>query len=187
VEIHVIRHTPVAYDKKKCYGQIDVPLAESFLADAKKIKAFLPADFSRVYTSPRVRCTSLVNELGLTNVHTDGRLQELSFGEWEGKLWNDIPQEELNQWMADFVELKPPGGESLNEMYWRVESFIDAIRLENFENLLVVTHAGVIRCFWAYVLGMPLINIFKIPVGFNEHFIFKLGDSKTADSILKMN
>ncbi len=38
MEIHVIRHTRLIDGLNKCYGQSDVPVADSFKADAAEIK-----------------------------------------------------------------------------------------------------------------------------------------------------
>ena len=51
------------------------------------------------------------------------------------------------------------------------------------EKVLLITHAGVIRCIWSYLLEIPVKNMFKIPVGFEEIFVFNLGEEKTYDSI----
>ncbi|NJL77227.1 MAG: hypothetical protein HC892_21620 [Saprospiraceae bacterium] len=53
----------------------------------------------------------------------------------------------------------------------------------NTRKVLIITHAGVIRCLWAYLLDIPLQNIFKIPVGYNEIFVCKLGKERMYDSI----
>ncbi len=40
MEIHVIRHTRLIDGLNKCYGQSDVPVADSFKADAAEIKSY---------------------------------------------------------------------------------------------------------------------------------------------------
>jgi alpha-ribazole phosphatase len=186
MEVHIIRHTPVNFDKNRCYGQLDVPLADSFDEDVQLIKELLSDDYDTLYSSPKKRCTQLAAALDFKNVTTDERLLELNFGTWEGKLWNEIDQEALQAWMENFVSIAPTQGESLETMYARVSDFIDALRNEQFSKVLIIAHAGVIRCLWAYFLEIPLKNIFRIPVKFHEHFIFKLGSSRQMDSIIKL-
>ena len=186
MEVHIIRHTPVNFDKNRCYGQLDVPLADSFDEDVKIINEFLSDDYDAVYCSSKKRCTQLAEALALTTIAIDERLLELNFGEWEGKLWNEIDQADLNAWMENFVNVAPTKGESLQEMYARVENFVDALRNESFEKVLIISHAGVIRCFWAYFLEIPLKNIFRIPVKFHEHFIFNLGTDKVLDAVINL-
>lgn len=109
---------------------------------------------------------------------------EINFGKWEGKKWNDINQEELQKWMEDFVNIPAPEGENLSELYLRVSGFMDILRSKDFRKVLLITHAGVIRCLWAYLLEIPLFNIFKIPVAYGEVFAFSLGKVSKNDWIL---
>ncbi len=186
MEIHVIRHTPINIDKNKCYGRLEVPVADTFDEDVKKIRVLLDDKYDIVYSSPKKRCMLLADALGIKNIKTEERLLELNFGEWEGKLWNEINQEDLNKWMEDFVNIPPTNGESLSQMYTRVSDFIDSLRNETFNKVLIITHAGVIRCLWAYLLGFPLKNLFKIPVEFYEHFVFNLGSNHQFDIIISL-
>ena len=42
---------------------------------------------------------------------------EMNFGDWEMKNWDDIPLEELNPWMQDFVNVRVSNGESFTDLY----------------------------------------------------------------------
>ena len=51
-----IRHTSVAVERGVCYGQSDVPVAETFETEAEAVKMRLDAyRFDRVYSSPLSR------------------------------------------------------------------------------------------------------------------------------------
>src|SRR5690606_17532592 len=106
---------------------------------------------------------------------------------WENKQWNDLNQEELNSWMVDFVNVKTPGGENLIGLFERVKLFLDKLRSQPHEKVLLITHAGVIRCIWAYLLAIPLQHIFKIPVNYAETFVFNLHLNPEFDGIIKMS
>lgn len=186
MEIYIIRHTPVLAGKNICYGQSDLPVAETFLQDVQQFKSKLPANFDRVFSSPLQRCVKLANALELDNVLLDNALMEMNFGDWENKNWDDLDQDDLNRWMADFVNVKTPGGESLIELYERVKFFLDNLRLQPHKKVLLISHAGVIRCIWAYLLAIPLQHIFKIPVNYMETFVFNLKVTADLDSIKKM-
>jgi alpha-ribazole phosphatase len=183
MEVYVIRHTPVGVDEDICYGQSDVPLADTFLQDAEYFRNNLPSYFDIVYCSPLRRCRELANILKYKNVVYENALIEMNFGDWENKRWNELNQDELNRWMADFVNIKPPNGENLIQLYDRVRVFSDKLRMEKHKKVLLITHAGVIRCLWAYLLEIPLQNILKIPVAYKEIFIFNLTPNPITDSI----
>ncbi len=186
MEVYVIRHTQVAVDTDTCYGQSDVPLADTFLQDAKQIKNGLPTDFDAVYCSPLKRCKDLAIALELSNIDFDNSLMEMNFGNWESKKWNILNLEDLNNWMTDFVKVKTPNGENLMELFERVKLFLDKLRKQEYRKVLIITHAGVIRCIWAYILEIPLTNIFKIPVDYGQKLIINLSKEHQLDSIKKI-
>ncbi len=187
MEIYITRHTKVLLEKNICYGQTNVPLNQTtFKQDAKTIKNKLPTDINKVYSSSLERCKALTEELNFKNIELDNSLMEMSFGDWEGKEWNAINKTELDLWMQDFVNVRPNGGENLLDLFKRASIFIEKLRASSDKKVLIVTHAGVIRCFYAYWLMFPLENIFKISVEYNQVFVFSLKDNKQADSIKGM-
>jgi len=167
MEIYLIRHTTPAVEKGICYGQSDIPLADSFQNEAAKLLEYLPKDFDAIYSSPLSRCHILAASIA-TNLKTDNRLCELNFGDWEMKKWDAINQAELNHWMQDFVNVKVPNGENLIELNHRVNHFADEMIKTDLSKVGVVTHAGVIRCFVSRILEIPLKNVFKIPVDYSS-------------------
>ncbi|WP_316842587.1 alpha-ribazole phosphatase [Pedobacter gandavensis] len=185
MEVYVIRHTAVAVEKGICYGQYDVPLADSASQDINELLAKLPDDFDQVYSSPSSRCQLLASRITQHVPECESRLMEMNFGDWEHQKWNDMDQEALGIWMADFVNEKAPSGESLTILFNRVQGFIEEIRKQEFKKIAIVTHAGVIRCIWAYLLDIPLQNVFKIPVDYGNGLIFSLNKDKTLDQIRK--
>ncbi len=183
MEVYVIRHTKVAVGRDTCYGQTDVPLADTFFQDIEYYKKELPKDFDIVYCSPLKRCKQLAEALHFTNVVFENALMEMNFGDWENKKWNSINPDEFHQWMNDFVHTRTLNGESLMDLFDRLKLFIDNLRPQPYKKVLLITHAGVIRCLWAYLLDIPLHNIFKLAVGYNDIFIFNLTNNKTTDHI----
>lgn len=186
MEVYVIRHTKVAVPNGVCYGQANVKLANSFENEANDYAKKLPFNFDVVYSSPSNRCFKLAQKFS-SNVILNEALLEMNFGKWEMQKWNDINQAELNIWMQDFVNTQPPNGENLQILYNRVVVFLNQLRDQDFNKLLIVAHAGVIRCIWAHILQMPLKNCFKIPVGFGEVLQFILCKNETEDTIILKN
>jgi len=167
MEVYLIRHTSPAIDKGICYGQSDIPVAESFMEEAARLKLHLPAGFNRIYSSPLKRCSELAALLSSnSSIVTDHRLKELNFGTWEGKRWDEIAGEELDVWMKDFVNVPAPGGENFEMLFNRTKQFYEELSRLDFKQVGIVCHAGVVRAFLALVLEMPLRNAFKIPVSY---------------------
>ncbi len=185
MDVYVIRHTQPAVASNLCYGQADVPLAETFQQEANDIRSRLPEAFDTVYCSPLARCHALASELNLAAITFDDNLKEMSFGQWENQKWDEINQEQLHSWMADFANQRTPEGESLGDLYQRVEAFIATLNGQSHNKVLVVTHGGVIRCMWSYMLEMPLRNVFKLRVSYGEIMAVKFTGSPQMDRIIR--
>lgn len=162
--LYFVRHTTPNIEKGICYGQADIDVSDDFENEASfllnKIKNI---DKSTVISSPLQRCAKLALKLN-SNYQTNENLKELNFGDWELVDWNKISPKEIDPWMADFVNVPVPNGESYMDLYLRVISFYQ--KLEK-NNTLVVTHAGVIRSVLAHITQTDLQDSFnfKIPYG----------------------
>lgn len=168
MDIYLIRHTKTDTCKGLCYGQSDVALAESFPEEARRLQQKLPVlkANSFAFSSPLTRCVQLAERLS-DNVATDARLLELDFGDWEGRRFDDIDTDVLQQWTDDFVHTAPPGGESFIDLCRRAGSFWQDVVHGTHpasEQLLIITHAGVIRALLAHVLKLPPANAFQFRV-----------------------
>lgn len=181
MEIYLIRHTTPAVENNLCYGQADVPLSASFDYELRFLQKNIPKRFDAVFMSPSQRCRILAEKFGTERYVRDERLLELNFGEWEMKKWNDIDPQALNNWMSDFVNCKIPGGESFTDLFQRASNFFDEVLKKNYEKTAIITHAGVIRCFVAQILEIPLKSAFKIPVDYAS--ITKLKSREGINSI----
>ena len=183
MEVYLVRHTTVETLSDTCYGQADVSLATTFEEEASQVMKLLPSDFDKIYSSPASRCHQLAMKFG-EKVALEIDLLEMNFGDWEMQKWNNIPSQELDCWMLDFVNICPPNGENLTKLFERVSQLVERLRNKNFEKVLIVTHAGVLRCVWAYLLNIPLQNIFKINVGLGEVLTIKINQNKDFDKII---
>ena len=177
--IYLIRHTTPDIEPGVCYGQSDLSLVESFEGEAQKVKASLHAsgvsDDAVFVSSPLQRCHRLASSLTDQKVDTDDRLMEMNFGDWEMQKWDDIDPVALRRWTDDFVEQSCPGGESYRELYARVVGFIDDLQSNNHENVVIVTHGGVIRSVLTYLGESTLETSFEVSVEYGDVFKRELG------------
>lgn len=160
MEIYLIRHTTPKVEKGICYGQADLDITETFLEEVEAIKPHLPSDEIKVYSSPLQRCKKLADALfdGLViDVHDD--LMELNCGQWELLPWNDIPKEEIQPWMDDFVNVPVPKGESYVDLHNRVVKRFNEI-VSKQESAVIVAHGGVLRSILSHITSTPLKESF---------------------------
>lgn len=167
MEIYLVRHTETLFGKGICYGQSDIGLLEPYEEQFELIKNQLPQK-AFFFSSPLQRCAILANRLSQGNFISDNRLMEMNFGDWEGKPWDDIPQEQLSPWMSDFVNISVPNGESFVTLHQRVGSFV-AEKLHSLNApVVIVSHAGVIRSLLCYQAHLPLDKAFSNTVEFGQ-------------------
>lgn len=163
MKLILIRHTRLELSSSEyCYGQSDIELQtdtsfRELIGVKQKILHELSGDSTILYSSPLKRCAEIANKLS-TNVTLDKRLIELDFGTWEMQRWSSIPEDELNTWMSDYINIQAGGGESYKMLWERTNSWLEEI-CSLFNNqqktIIVVTHAGVIRSLLINTLGIP--------------------------------
>ncbi|MCV2484226.1 alpha-ribazole phosphatase [Flavobacterium sp. SH_e] len=171
MEIYLVRHTETICEKGICYGQSDVDIAEPFDEIFSKIISELPEE-AVIFSSPLKRCVILAKHIQ-ENIKTisyqeDERLKEMNFGDWELKNWNEIPSEELNPWMEDFVNLKVTNGESFVELHERVGYFLSDKISKIDQPIVIVAHAGIIRSILCHQTLLPLNEAFNNKVDFGQ-------------------
>ncbi len=164
----------VANAVRRFQGIQDVPLSDLGRRQAAALGAALRRGrLAHVYASPleRARRTaeSVVAELGVPLTLVDD-LRELSLGEWEGCTVEEIrarPGDPYARWVRDPVRHLPPGGEPLGAVQERALRAVNAIAAAHpdGDEVLVVSHGGVISACLAHWLGLPLSSIWRLTVG----------------------
>jgi alpha-ribazole phosphatase len=170
MEVYLVRHTETVCEKGICYGQSDVGIREPYDVIFESILNQLPQD-AVLYSSPLQRCVVLAKHIQknskIESIIEDSRLMEMNFGDWELKSWDDIPQEILNPWMTDFVNVRVPNGESFVDLDFRVREFLDNdISKTAAKPIIIVAHAGVIRSILCKINNLPLQEAFKSKLNF---------------------
>jgi broad specificity phosphatase PhoE len=158
---------------RRFQGAQDVALSPLGVRQAEALRVALGRRrIAHVYASPleRARRTAeiAVAGLGLSLTVVDD-LRELSLGQWEGCTVEEIrtrPGDPYAQWVRDPVQCLPPGGEPLAEVQARVVRAVAQIATAhpNGEDVLVVSHGGVISALLAHWLGLPLSSIWRLAV-----------------------
>ncbi|MCU7371011.1 histidine phosphatase family protein [Paucibacter sp. O1-1] len=170
MEVYLIRHTTPVLEPGLIYGRKELLLHDTFPDELATVLQQLPEHFDAVYSSPAFRCVELAKEIS-PDFKMDVRLQELDFGEWEGKTWDTVDQVALQCWMDDYVNVCVPGGESMMQMHERITEFWDELSRETYTRIAIVTHAGVMRLLLASVRSIALTNIFDIKINYGEVII----------------
>ncbi|MEM9500684.1 MAG: histidine phosphatase family protein [Pseudomonadota bacterium] len=143
-----LRHSEPLIEPGICYGQSNIGARLLSQSELQDIISGLPTTIAYIATSPLSRCADLaaqIAELLAVPLQTDLRLQEIDFGRWEMQAWDDIPRGEIDAWGANVTGANPHGGETVDEVTARVQSYLDDTPYDQ-TNILAVTHMGVVRC-----------------------------------------
>lgn len=160
----LIRHGPTVWNGEgRLQGQTNIPLSD----DGREMVARwrIPALFRGydMIVSPLQRCVETAALLcrTLPNPPTprlEPRLQETSWGEWEGFTLSDLRQREgdgmaVNEGRG--LDFRPPGGESPRDVQNRVRPVLAELGAAGRPTIAVI-HRGVMRAIYALATGWDM-------------------------------
>ena len=183
MKLYFVRHCEVVERYHGRYnGHLDIPLSQKGKADAKLLAQKLSCvDFDRAFCSDLLRAKQTIEpfKLRCEIIYTE-RLREKSWGRHEGKSFAEITKEGLKyttftKWINDL------DGENFHHYAQRLlEYFQNVLLKQKGENILVVTHAGVIKTLISLLNKIDLEESFSTPLPYgsyvcyhNERFILK--------------
>lgn len=166
MKITLIRHGSVDEAFKNCYnGHNNISLSLEGKAQSKELAKKLEGKaFDATFCSDLTRAKeTLLFFKDLTNVTFTKLLREKSWGRHEGMKFDDIiasedfEYENFEQWINAL------DGEDYAFYIKRIKMFfLDLLPLLEFENILIVTHAGVIRVLMSIINKLSLEEAFSI-------------------------
>lgn len=178
--VHLLRHGEVAELERRCVrGQMDVPLSAAGREQSRLLADwFVTAEpaCDRIFASDLSRCAHLGELLaaraGLPLETTD-RLREQDMGRWQGSDWQTITEwdgERVTAYWNDYVDTRPPEGESFRDLSERAGAWWDGI-LEpcKGQRIAVVSHAGFIRVLLCRLFGVPLADALRLSPATASH------------------
>ncbi len=118
--------------------------------------------FCRIYCSSQRRSFETIRHFALqTNtLIKDQRLDEICWGEHEGKGGEPELMKKyeriITSWSSGNYHDKPEGGESAQELYDRVKSFLSDLEQETFNTALICTHGRTLRAMVCLLQGKAL-------------------------------
>jgi glucosyl-3-phosphoglycerate phosphatase len=132
-------------------GQADPPLSEMGRREAAAL-APIGARFAadRVVCSDQRRARETAALVGHPGARLDSRWREITVGEWAGRPMAELPGGSEPSWRGG--PIVPPGGESWESLYARVDEALHELR-EAGGSWLVVCHGGAIRAAVAALTG----------------------------------
>jgi probable phosphoglycerate mutase len=185
--IYYVRHGLTQRNvEQRLQGRKDIPLNDQGRAQAlhcgEILRQLLDRDAadpaSIVYvSSPLIRARETMelmrSAVGLdpSRYEIEGRLAEISFGEWEGLTYGEILARDkalLNERERDKWEFLPPRGESYAQLTRRVEAWY----VRQNANTVVAAHAGTARALIAHLAIVPPEEAPHYPIDQGVVYVF---------------
>ncbi len=162
----LVRHAQTIWNReKKIQGQSDSPLTSDGKTQALRwgrlLKQFswnriLASDIGRAMETAKI-----INQALNLSLQTDSRLREQDWGDWVGKTISQIQTEAprmLDEQINSGWRFCPPGGENRKSVLARSQRALqEAFGRWPGENILVVTHEGVIKSLVYHLCGRKFL------------------------------
>ncbi|MEB1080720.1 adenosylcobalamin/alpha-ribazole phosphatase [Citrobacter portucalensis] len=164
MRLWLVRHGETEANVAGLYsGHAPTPLTERGIAQAQTLGTLLrnvPVDNVLCSELERARHTTQLilgdREVPVRNMP---ELNEMFFGDWEMRHHRDLAREDAENyavWCNDWQNATPTNGEGFQAFSQRVERFIAQLAdYKTCQNLLVVSHQGVLSVLIARLLSMP--------------------------------
>ncbi len=164
MRLWLVRHGETEANVAGLYsGHAPTPLTERGIAQAQTLGTLL-----RNVPVDNVLCSELERACHTTQLILGDReipvrnmpeLNEMFFGDWEMRHHRDLAREDAENyavWCNDWQNATPTNGEGFQAFSQRVERFIAQLAdYKTCQNLLVVSHQGVLSVLIARLLSMP--------------------------------
>jgi 2,3-bisphosphoglycerate-dependent phosphoglycerate mutase len=161
----LIRHGQTIWNlEKREMGQLDSQLSEKGEMQAKALaKRLENVHFSALYSSDLGRAlqtAQYISEISGKVIITDTELRERNMGIFQGYTREEIAKKYPDEWAAHNSPAKfdyvIPNGESQRQRHERsIRAFNRLADNHSEEQIVIVSHAGILRTIFEYVLCLP--------------------------------
>lgn len=176
MKLWLVRHGQTQANVDGLYSGIsETSLTEKGISQAEEVGNMLNyIAFDKVLCSELSRAqhtTQLILQQRNVPVITEPRLNEMNFGDWEMRHHRDLQRldaENYSAWCNDWQNVVPKNGEGFQIFSQRVSAFATSLSLlPKQENVLIVSHQGVLSLLIATLLNMPPDSLW--------HFVIEQG------------
>jgi broad specificity phosphatase PhoE len=181
VAFAILRHATTEWNETgRLQGSTDIPLNSAGIALARSWHLPTPADRWRLVCSPlgrAVETARLIQPAG--DFAIDGRLREMSFGDWEGRTLAEL-RLSVGQRFLDAerrgLDFEPPGGESPRQVMARLADWTADIARRG-EPVVAVSHKAAIRALLALATGWDMTGGQPVKLDWQRLHFFAVHDA----------
>jgi broad specificity phosphatase PhoE len=165
MKLLIVRHGETEENSQKIIqGRLPGKLTKLGEKQAKELgKKLKKYNINKIYCSLIDRCRQTL-ELALKEMNYEAEIEytellsERDFGKYSGKPRSEVDFDQLDK---DIAENKAMGVETQANIDRRIKKFLEKIRQENNQTVLVVSHSNPIRWIWVNIKGMTFAEVLK--------------------------
>ncbi|HJA72777.1 MAG TPA: histidine phosphatase family protein [Candidatus Limosilactobacillus faecipullorum] len=174
-ELLIVRHGQTSLNVKGVkQGTINTPA--TYLSPVGKQQAQTLAEkldlsqTKQIFVSPLTRAqetAAMLNQTAQLPIEIDDRLKEISYGDWDGQLNQELEAQYPDHFYKRIHDVRPSyaqvaHGESFTAVQARVADFTTAVvKKYPDDQLLIVTHGFTVRSFAANAVGCQELEILE--------------------------
>ncbi len=169
-DFYIIRHGETEYNKLGIVqgSGVDMPLNDLGKSQAQKFyNRYKEIQFDKIYTSALIRTQQSIMPF-IAAGHTfesNAALNEISWGVFEGKPQSPAEREKywnvVKAWNEGNYHAKIDHGESASELQARQIPFIEKLKNDGHNCVLIAMHGRALKSFLCTLLNEPLLNMEK--------------------------
>lgn len=191
--VTLLRHGMTDENERAAYiGRTDSPLNEKGRKMVQKFSKHV-ARPDLIFSSSAIRCLETAQLLFPgQKIEQFAELQEMHFGDWEGKTYKDLKHLTSYQaWLDDPFSRGPDGGESFAQFTERVQAGWHLIKTHSVacrvKNIAVITHGGVIRSLLsAFAPEKKAFFEWRVPLAGGYELVWKKEDFRRDGACISL-
>ena len=158
MKIYVMRHGKTKMNRDGVFnGRKDEDITEEGIEQAKKAGEIIKnINLDVIYCSTMVRAKHTCELVNINNVPViyDDRLVERTFGEADGNLLSEFGIS-YDDFCNYYYQCDIPSYEDMSTLFKRVTDFLEDLKKQDYQSVLVVTHGCLTRAIYHYFNGIP--------------------------------
>lgn len=187
MKCYLVRHGQTSWNETHRFqGWLDIGLDTIGMLQAKMLADyFKQEDIKHIYSSDLTRAlktAQLIQQKIECPLTISKNLRELNVGNWEGMTLEEITSEFKPEDQIDEVSLfgrGRSGGESLEEFQTRiVECFNKILDKNQDQDIMIVTHGGVVRVLLCHILGCDISQRNTLKIDNGSFSILKINNQR---------
>lgn len=160
MKIIIVRHAEAEGNIKKIFqGWLDCAITDKGHIQAKLVaKALEKEKIDLLFSSSSLRTVQTANYIARVKnlfINEDKNLREINGGDWEGKMWSELPSlwpEAVYTWNNCLHKHQMPNGESVTEFQNRIVTAFNKIsKRHQDKNICIVTHGLAIKVLLCHI------------------------------------